>query len=231
MSLPCFMIAFCFPLLLTGLFPHKISIPFRCSSLPPGRPLPPIAYMFVEDIVAVDGGGGQEFRQAWRTRYEESRIMRKIIRDASVGWGLSGVLIGGALIAIGWTVNQDTGYGLGYGIPWLWGICGAIGTSIVVHYALKKEKEEWVAPKVHKERILPIEEGQYDRPSLDEFRRRSSQRERARPGPGLPPLVEGEPLGSEKPPGDVKSIQRTTSTPTPVKEKEEKPRRLLSKRR
>ncbi|KZV65720.1 hypothetical protein PENSPDRAFT_655511 [Peniophora sp. CONT] len=226
MSLPCIMIAMGLPLLVTGLLPHKISIPFRCSSLPAGRPLPPIAYMFVEDIVAVDGGGGQEFRQAWRTRYEESRIMRKIIRDASIGWGLSGVLLGGALIAIDWTVDQDTGYGLGYGIPWLWGICGTIGTSIVVHYALKKEAEEWVAPKVHKERILPIEEGRYDRPSLDELRRRSSQRDRARPGPGLPPLVEGEALGANTPPGGATPVQRTASVPTPSKEKEEKPSRL-----
>ncbi|KAI0742124.1 hypothetical protein C8Q80DRAFT_177080 [Daedaleopsis nitida] len=40
-ALPCFAIAFCLPLLLTGLFPHRLTMPLRVSSTPPHTPLPP----------------------------------------------------------------------------------------------------------------------------------------------------------------------------------------------
>jgi hypothetical protein len=174
MALPCVMITLGLPLLITGLFPHAMRLPVRVSSLPPGRPLPPLAYMYVEDVIAVDGGGGNEFRQAWRTRYEESRVMRRIIRDASVGWGLTGVLFGTALIVIDWTVAVDPAYGVSYGLPWLWAILGTLLTWYFVSRSLAHEHREWIAANVHKERILPIEEGKYDRPSLDQVRRRSS---------------------------------------------------------
>ncbi|KAI0030587.1 hypothetical protein K488DRAFT_24919, partial [Vararia minispora EC-137] len=150
MALPCVMITFGLPLLITGLFPNKIRLPVRVSSLPSGRPLPPLVYMYVEDIVAVDGGGGQAFRQAWRTRYEESRVMRKIVRDCSVAWGLSGVLLGGAFIAIDWSIDVDPAYGISYGLPWLWAFTAAGATAVFVSRGLERERREWVAPKVHK---------------------------------------------------------------------------------
>jgi hypothetical protein len=180
MSLPIVLITLGLPLLVTGLFPNKLRLPVRVSSLPPGAPLPPIAYMYVEDVVAVDGGGMQSFRQAWRTRYEESRIIRRVIRDVSIGWGASGIICGSALLAIIWTVAVDPGYGVAYGIPWIWALTCSICTIVFVRRELKREHAEWVAPKVHKEHILPIEEGKYDKPNLDVMRRRSTQVDRAR---------------------------------------------------
>jgi hypothetical protein len=63
-ALPAVMIILCFPLLVTGLLPHKIRLPIRVSSFPHWTPLPPLAYVYVEDVVAVDGGAATEFRQA-----------------------------------------------------------------------------------------------------------------------------------------------------------------------
>jgi len=47
-------------------------IPFRVSSLPPGTKTRPAIYTIIEDIVAVDGGGGRPFREALNMRYEWS---------------------------------------------------------------------------------------------------------------------------------------------------------------
>jgi hypothetical protein len=63
LALPAVMIVLCFPLLVTGLLPHRVRLPIRVSSFPVWTPLPPLAYVYVEDVVAVDGGAATEFRQ------------------------------------------------------------------------------------------------------------------------------------------------------------------------
>ncbi|KAI0357323.1 hypothetical protein OH77DRAFT_1519268 [Trametes cingulata] len=150
MSLPCFMIAFCVPLLITGIWPHKLKVPFRVSSMPPYTGLPPGVYTLVEDIVAVDGGGCVEFRQAWRIRYEHSAIMRRIVRVTSLWWGASGTILAGVFIAIAWTTPDDIGYGIGWGLPWLWAMVSAALTVWWVHRELEREQALWGEPGVHK---------------------------------------------------------------------------------
>ncbi|RDX46825.1 hypothetical protein OH76DRAFT_1406679 [Lentinus brumalis] len=59
-------------------------MPFCVSSMPPWTGLPPAVYTLVEDVLAVDGGGCVEFRQAWRTRYEHSAVMRRIVPVTSL---------------------------------------------------------------------------------------------------------------------------------------------------
>ncbi|KAI1794749.1 hypothetical protein LXA43DRAFT_994067 [Ganoderma leucocontextum] len=149
MSLSCFMIVFCFPLLITAVWPHKLKMPFRVSSMPPWTGLPPAVYTTVEDIVAVDGGGCVEFRQAWRIRYEHSATMRHIIRVTSFYWGASGCALAAALIAIAWTTSDDVAYGLGWGIPWMWAIFSGAITVPWVSKELRQEREEWASPGVH----------------------------------------------------------------------------------
>jgi hypothetical protein len=80
--------------------------------------------------------------------------MRKLIRDAALGWGISGVVIAGALIVVAWKAPIDTGYGLGYGIPWLWAI---LGTGMVIwwsHRELERGQRDW--PSIHKEISLHL---------------------------------------------------------------------------
>ena len=149
MSLSCFMITFCFPLLLTGIWPHRLKMPFRVSSMPPWTPLPPAVYTLVEDIVAVDGGGCVEFRQAWRIRYEHSAIMRRIVRLTSLWWGSSGMFFAGVFIAVAWTTADDIGYGVGWGLPWLWAIASGTFTVWWVNKELQREQTEWSRPGVH----------------------------------------------------------------------------------
>jgi hypothetical protein len=158
------MITLTLPMLITGLFPHKIRLPARISSFPHYEPLPPLAYTYVEDVVAVDGGGCTEFRKAWRTRYEESAVIRKVIRYMSLLWGFTGVFGGGALIAAAWLASVDTAYGVCYGLPWLWALLVGAVSGAWTHRELERERREWVAPTVHKEHMLPIREGKYDAP-------------------------------------------------------------------
>ncbi|PIL22972.1 hypothetical protein GSI_15669 [Ganoderma sinense ZZ0214-1] len=148
-SLSCFIIVFCFPLLITSFWPHKLKMPFRVSSMPPWTGLPPAVYTIVEDIVAVDGGGCVEFRQAWRIRYEHSTRMRHIIRVTSLCWGATGCALAAALIAIAWNTSDDVGYGLGWGIPWIWAIVSAAITVWWVRKQLGRESREWAQPGAH----------------------------------------------------------------------------------
>ncbi|GJJ15971.1 hypothetical protein Clacol_010250 [Clathrus columnatus] len=136
------MITACFPLLITGVFELCIRLPIRVSSLPPNEPLPPGAFTLVEDIIAVDGHGGLEFRKAWRARYEASTIMRKLLRDLSIFWGATGTIAGAAFIVVSWTTTDDIAIGVGYGLPWLWAIVCALISIKWTRRELKREREE-----------------------------------------------------------------------------------------
>jgi hypothetical protein len=101
----------------------------------------------------------------------------------SVLWGVSGLIVGGGLIAAAWTASIDTGYGLCYGIPWLWAIVMGAVTVARTHSELERETREWVrCPAIHRARTLPIREGKYDPPqpegraSMQQARRSQSVR-------------------------------------------------------
>ncbi|KAI0069992.1 hypothetical protein K474DRAFT_1713725 [Panus rudis PR-1116 ss-1] len=175
MALPCFMLSQSIPMLISGLFPSHFRLPFRVSSFPPRHVLPPLTYTIVEDVIAVDGGGGLEFRQAWRYRYESSRIMRRLLRDIALYWGLSGTILGIGLIVIVWLAPTDTGYGLGYSMPWLWAMLSTVVTIIWAKRELKREREEWSdLVKVHKEKPLKLVEYQVDREAYERMLARRS---------------------------------------------------------
>ncbi|EKM50824.1 uncharacterized protein PHACADRAFT_188296 [Phanerochaete carnosa HHB-10118-sp] len=145
MALPCVMLTFSIPMLVTGLFDRHIRVPLRVSSLPPNSPLPPLTYTIVEDVVAVDGGGGLAFRHAWAHRYQTSLVIRRLLRCLALWWGATGLVLGGGLIAIAWTAPENTAYGLGYGMPWLWAMLGAGATIVHVQRQLRVEREAWDA--------------------------------------------------------------------------------------
>lgn len=163
MALPCFMLTFSLPLLVTGVWDRHLRLPIRVSSLPKHELLPPLTYTITEDIVAVDGGGGLMFRQAWRHRYEASRVIRRVCRVTAVAWGASGCTIAAILIAAAWTAPTDTAYGLGYGIPWLWALTMSSWTVHYVQVSLVREREEWADQHVHKEMELHLKEKDIDR--------------------------------------------------------------------
>ncbi|KAI0697271.1 hypothetical protein BC835DRAFT_1270549 [Cytidiella melzeri] len=161
MALPCFMLVFCVPLFITGLYPGRIRVSFRVSSMPANKPLPPLTYTITEDVLAVDGGGRLAFRQAWRRRYEVSRCMRRLLRIIAIAWGLSGCVVASVLIATSWSTPMDVGYALGYGIPWIWVAVLSIWTIRFVHRQLDVERQAW-QDGVREEVVLPVCEEHID---------------------------------------------------------------------
>lgn len=81
--------------------------PFRFSSVAGGEPLRPAVYVIVEDVVAVDGQQGDVFRARWNARYESSAPLRTLLARMDWLWGVSGVVVAGAVIGVIFGVKQD----------------------------------------------------------------------------------------------------------------------------
>ena len=89
--------------------------PFQISSTKKGDLVLPGIYYIVEDIVAVNSGGGRPFREGWAARYNASPIFRKMLRDQSWFWSISGILVGIActIVVCIQEVPKEIAYGIG----------------------------------------------------------------------------------------------------------------------
>ncbi|KAH7385089.1 hypothetical protein BKA64DRAFT_712212 [Cadophora sp. MPI-SDFR-AT-0126] len=67
----------------------EITLPFRFGSMDTGSVVRPAIYYIVEDVVAVDGNGGIEYREAFGARYESSPIFQSMIKTLSIFWCLA----------------------------------------------------------------------------------------------------------------------------------------------
>ena len=84
--------------------------PFRISSTPKGSVMPTALYVLVEDVVAVDGGGGQIYRYALRTRYLSSPYFRRMLFEMNCFWGGGSIVCAAAITAIIFTVSEPVAY-------------------------------------------------------------------------------------------------------------------------
>lgn len=84
--------------------------PFRISSTPRGSVMPTALYVLVEDIVAVDGGGGQKFRYALRTRYLSSPYFRRMLFEMNCFWAGGSLVAASAITAIIFTTSENVAY-------------------------------------------------------------------------------------------------------------------------
>lgn len=94
--------------LVQSLFP-TYTLPFRLSSLPKGTPIRPATYLIIEDIIAVDGGGGTPFRAAWNTRYLASTHIRRLLHRMDAFWGAGAFVCGAVITAVLWGANGGAG--------------------------------------------------------------------------------------------------------------------------
>jgi hypothetical protein len=89
----------------------KVPAPIRISSLPRGSALRPGIYSIIEDICAVDGTGGTEFRQRLNLRYQASHYFRQMLHRLTLFWAIGALFIGAATTAIIFTVpSRDAAY-------------------------------------------------------------------------------------------------------------------------
>jgi hypothetical protein len=87
-----------------------VKSPVRISSLPRGSALRPGIYAFIEDVCAVDGSGGTEFRQRLNLRYQASHMFRQMLHRLTLFWALGSLAIAAATTAIIFTVDRDVAY-------------------------------------------------------------------------------------------------------------------------
>lgn len=84
--------------------------PMRISSLPRGTTLRPGIYSIIEDICAVDGSGGTEFRQRLNLRYLSSHYFRQMLHRLTLFWAIGGICAAAATTAMIFTINKDAAY-------------------------------------------------------------------------------------------------------------------------
>lgn len=109
MLLVCVQLVLFIPLRALGL-----RAPIRFSSIARRDPLKPAVYIIAEDVVAVDGGQGDAFRAQWMARYETSALFRTLLARLDWWWGVSGVVVAGAVVGIVFGVEaEEVGWAVG----------------------------------------------------------------------------------------------------------------------
>ncbi|KAK4119494.1 hypothetical protein N657DRAFT_581645 [Parathielavia appendiculata] len=123
----------------------KRPAPFKISSVPKGGRVPPLVLTLVEDIVAVDGGAGREYRNTVMARYEASPRFRKMIAQQNWFWAIGALIDGIGTMVVVWTVPERVAYGVGWGSPLVFTIIWTTISVSWVRRSLRREKELWRA--------------------------------------------------------------------------------------
>ncbi|KAF1942726.1 hypothetical protein EJ02DRAFT_160331 [Clathrospora elynae] len=121
----------------------NVPAPCRISSLPQGAPLRPGVYAYIEDICAVDGSGGTEFRQRLNLRYQASKAFREMLHRQTLFWAIGAIVCAAVCTVIIFTIQRDAAYIVGWVLPFLW---AGIWTAITIPWVkreLTKEYEQW----------------------------------------------------------------------------------------
>lgn len=123
----------------------QVPAPVRISSVPKGSQLRPGIYSLIEDICAVDGSGGTDYRVNFDKRYEASHIFRSMLRRLGIFWAVGAESCAVLCTILIFTLSVDAAYTIGWSVPFVW---AGIWTGATFWYAkreLKKEKELWAA--------------------------------------------------------------------------------------
>lgn len=119
----------------------RINLPFRFGSVDAWKPVRPAVFYIVEDVVAVDGNGGIEFRQAWNDRYESSEVFRQMIWTLSVVWMLAFVIMASVFTGLVWRLPIQAVYAVGWAAPFPCVGVMVVGTVYYVKGCLRRERE------------------------------------------------------------------------------------------
>ncbi|KAL9618466.1 MAG: hypothetical protein Q9160_006844 [Pyrenula sp. 1 TL-2023] len=132
--------------------------------MPRSEPARSGVYIIVEDVVAVDGGQGIEFRRLLDARYRWSEDIRRLTNNLDLYWGLSGLLLATLLTAAIFTIpNHDAVFVIGWTVPWIWAICSAFLTLRWTQKTLRTERTRLKQPVIKKDpwfpptRFVPLE--------------------------------------------------------------------------
>ena len=101
LGLPILLCDVCAQLLLTAILAKMgVACPIRVSSVARGEKIRSGVYAIAEDIVAVDGGQGQLFREQLQERYLYSKAVRRLCFNLDILWGTTGLLAAGLTMGL-----------------------------------------------------------------------------------------------------------------------------------
>jgi len=142
----CFYLGFlfCGSAILTQL---GVKLPFNMSSTPKGTPWRPALVAFIEDAGSIEGRGGQQYRENVLKRYEASPIFRHMVLVLTWFWGIGLLTVATIATALIMTLSLDKGFGVGWGLPWVWAAVWIFLTMAYVKKELRREGEQFFVPK------------------------------------------------------------------------------------
>ncbi|KAK1660002.1 hypothetical protein BDP55DRAFT_707307 [Colletotrichum godetiae] len=121
-----------------------IPSPIRISSIPRHAQLRPGIYSLIEDICAVDGSGGTEFRVALDKRYEASHVFRAMLRRVGLFWAVGAEGCAVVCMVLVFTLRDgEVGYVVGWSLPFAWAGVWTGATFWYVKRELKREVKVW----------------------------------------------------------------------------------------
>ncbi|KAL3426364.1 hypothetical protein PVAG01_03155 [Phlyctema vagabunda] len=124
----------------------QIKLPFRFGSLDAGEVVRPAIYYIVEDVVAVDGNGGLEYREAFKARYERSPAFRRMIWTLSLVWMVAFYIFTGLFTVLVFRLPKAAVYAVGWAGPFPLAGLMALWTIFYVRSSLREEEQaEYVA--------------------------------------------------------------------------------------
>ncbi len=146
---------------ITGIMSHfSWRLPVRMSSTAREDLTKPGVFVVMEDIVAVDGGGGDEFRRALRDRYDASETFRRMLTQLNWFWGVGSVAVAVVTTVVVYVVNDlnvvfatgefdevrcfdCTNLRIGWCLPWGWAGFAALLTTLRVKQMLRLERTQF----------------------------------------------------------------------------------------
>lgn len=118
-----------------------VALPFRFGSVDAGEVVRPAVFYVVEDVVAVDGNGGIEYREAFAARYESSVIFRRMIWTLSVVWMVAFYLFAALFTALAFWLPKAAVYAVGWAGPFPLAGLVTVWTIYYVKSVLTEERK------------------------------------------------------------------------------------------
>ena len=144
MPLASMLFAFSIELLIVDTLRYfQVPAPCRISSIPKGAQLRPGIYSIIEDVCAVDGSGGTEFRENLNRRYEASHVFRAMLRRLGEFWAFGAMSAAVLTTILVFTLGKNAAYVIGWSLPFVWAGIWTAGTMWYVKKKLRDEKKAW----------------------------------------------------------------------------------------
>ena len=135
---------FAFELLMIDAFRFlHMPAPMRISSVPKGAPMRPAIYSIIEDVCAVDGSGGTEFRKRLNARYVASHYFRQMLHRLTIYWAFGMLACAIVTTTLVFTLDKEPAYVVGWALPFVWAGIMIPPTFIYVFRCLRREYAKW----------------------------------------------------------------------------------------